>query len=62
MNHVHIGAFKHGSYYLGYFRLVHQAENRIVRHKGEDVRFATYLEAKSAAADAYCNSYNTQML
>lgn len=61
MNAIHIGAFKYGSYYLGYFRMVHQGENRIVRHKGQDVRFNTEHEAKAAAADAFCNAYNTNM-
>lgn len=62
MNHVHIGAFKYGSYYLGYFRLVHHGENRVVKHKGKEVRFSNEHEAKAAAADAFCNAYNTHIV
>ena len=60
MNTIHIGATKHGNYWLGYFRF--GTTNEVVRRGGKDIRFGSELEAKSAAADALCEWVNTRFL
>jgi predicted nucleotide-binding protein (sugar kinase/HSP70/actin superfamily) len=58
MNVYDFGTFKQPTGWIAYYRRVHDGQNTVLRHKGDDIIFATELEALKAAGEAFLEYVN----
>lgn len=58
MNRYDFGTFKQPTGWLAWYRRVHDGQNKVLRHKGDDIIFATELEALKAAGEAFLEYLN----
>lgn len=58
MNRYDFGTFKQPTGWLAWYRRVHDGQNKVLRHKGDDIIFATELEALKAAGEAFLEYVN----
>lgn len=56
------GTFKQPTGYLAWYRRVHDGQNTVLRHKGDDILFATELEALKAAGEAFLAYVNSPIV
>lgn len=56
------GAFEQPTGWLAYYRRVHDGQNSVLRHKGDDILFATELEALKAARVAFLDYVNSPIV
>lgn len=57
-NRYDFGTFKQPTGWLAWYRRVHDGQNTVLRHKGDDIIFATELEALKAAGEAFLEYVN----
>ncbi|TCL70627.1 hypothetical protein [Rhizobium sp. BK251] len=62
MNKFDAGAMKTPTGWIGYFRMVHHAENRVLRNGRHDIIFATEAEALKAANTAFFEYLNSPIV
>lgn len=61
-NQYDFGAFKQPTGWIAYYRRVHDGQNSVLRHKGDDILFATELEALKAARVAFLDYVNSPIV
>lgn len=62
MNRYAFGTFKQRTGWLAWYRRVHDGQNKVLRHKGDDIIFATELEALKAAGEAFLEYVNCPVI